>query len=68
MRVGPRVFGESGELTRDLDVLRDAVGPQSPVALLGVLLAQRVGIERKALTACRHRIRIFARALSARGA
>ena len=42
----PGVLGELGELSRDLDVLRDAVGAQSPGALFGVLLPQRIDVER----------------------
>ena len=44
--VHPGVLGEPGELTRDLDVLRDAVGAQSPCSLFGVLLPQRIDVER----------------------
>ena len=44
--IGPGVIGELGELTRDLHVLRDAVGAQSPCPLFGVLLPQRINVER----------------------
>ena len=44
--VHPGVLGEPGELARGLDVLCDPVGAQSPRALFGVLLSQRVDVER----------------------
>ena len=44
--VRPRVFGEPGEFAGDLDVLRDAVRAQPPGPLFGVLLPQRVDVQR----------------------
>ena len=44
--VDPGVLGEPGELARDLHVLRDPVGAQSPCPLVGVLLPQRIDVER----------------------
>ena len=43
--VGPRVVAEPTECAGDLDVLRDPVGAQPPLAFLGVFGAQRVGVE-----------------------
>ncbi len=45
MRVGPRIFGEPGESTRYLDILRDTVRPQAPAPLFGVLLPQRLHVD-----------------------
>ena len=46
VRIRPGVFGEPGERTGHLDVLRDPVGAQPPRALFGVLSPQRVDVER----------------------
>ena len=45
-RIGPRIVAEPCECAGDLDVLGDAVGPQTPLAFFGVFGAQRIGVER----------------------
>ena len=45
IRVAPGVFGKAGKRALDFDVLRNAVGAQSPVPFKGIFLPQRIYVE-----------------------
>jgi hypothetical protein len=45
VRIAPRVVGKTSKRTSDLEILRNTVGPQSPVPLKGVFLPQSVHVE-----------------------